>query len=97
VRLTLDNIDWRNRALRVRQAKTRQSLQLPLTDEAAKDGLVTSEEALRYALSLPIAALISGINTLEWLEKNARVAALFKPFSREEMAALELRCSSKKQ
>jgi site-specific recombinase XerD len=35
VRLTLDNIDWRNRALRVRQAKTRQSLQLPLTDEAA--------------------------------------------------------------
>jgi site-specific recombinase XerD len=35
VRLTLDNIDWRNRALRVRHAKTRQSLQLPLTDEAA--------------------------------------------------------------
>jgi predicted aldo/keto reductase-like oxidoreductase len=31
------------------------------------------------------------------LEKNARVAASFKPFSREEMAALEQRCSSKKQ
>ena len=65
--------------------------------QAVKDGLVTSEEALRYALSLPIAALISGINTLEWLEKNARVAASFKPFSGEEMAALEQRCSSKKQ
>jgi len=65
--------------------------------QAIKDGLVTSEEALRYALSLPIAALISGINTLEWLEKNAKVAASYKPFSREEMAALEQRCSSKKQ
>jgi len=65
--------------------------------QAVKDGLVTSEEALRYALSLPIAALISGINTPEWLEKNARVAASFKPFSRAEMAALEQRCSSRKQ
>jgi aryl-alcohol dehydrogenase-like predicted oxidoreductase len=62
-----------------------------------KDGLVTSEECLRYALSLPIAAVISGIDTLEWLEKNARVAANFKPLSRAEMAALEERCSSKKQ
>jgi aryl-alcohol dehydrogenase-like predicted oxidoreductase len=65
--------------------------------QAVKDGLVSSEEALRYGLSLPIASLISGINTLEWLEKNARVAASFKPFSPEEMAALEQRCSSKKQ
>jgi site-specific recombinase XerD len=35
VRLTLDDIDWAKRVLRVRQAKTRQSLQLPLTDETA--------------------------------------------------------------
>jgi integrase len=35
VRLTLDDIDWRARTLRVVQTKTRQSLQLPLTDEAA--------------------------------------------------------------
>jgi aryl-alcohol dehydrogenase-like predicted oxidoreductase len=65
--------------------------------QAVKDGLVTSEEALRYALSLPIATLISGIDTLEWLKKNAGVAASFKPFSRAEMAALEQRCSSRKQ
>ncbi len=32
--LTLDDIDWRGRILRVRQTKTRQTLQLPLTDEA---------------------------------------------------------------
>jgi hypothetical protein len=41
--------------------------------------------------------LISGINTQEWLEKNTRVAASFKPLSRTDMAALEQRCSSKKQ
>jgi uncharacterized protein len=62
-----------------------------------KDGLVTSEEALRYALSLPITAVISGIDTPQWLEKNTKVAANFKPFSRAEMAALEQRCSSKKK
>jgi integrase/recombinase XerD len=33
--LTLDDIDWRTRTLRIRQAKTGQVLKLPLTDEAA--------------------------------------------------------------
>jgi integrase len=35
VRLTFESIAWCNRALHVRQAKTRQMLQLPLTDETA--------------------------------------------------------------
>jgi len=35
VRLTLDDIDWSGGTLRIRQTKTRQTLQLPLTDEAA--------------------------------------------------------------
>ncbi len=35
VGLTLDDIDWRRRSLRVHQRKTRQAIQLPLTDEAA--------------------------------------------------------------
>jgi aryl-alcohol dehydrogenase-like predicted oxidoreductase len=64
---------------------------------AIKDGLVTSEEALRYALSLPVTTVISGIDTLEWLEKNTRVAAHFKPLSRKQKLALEQRCSSKRQ
>jgi site-specific recombinase XerD len=34
-RLKLDDIDWRARTLRVSQTKTKQALQLPLTDEAA--------------------------------------------------------------
>jgi site-specific recombinase XerD len=36
VHLTLDDIDWRGRSLCIMQTKTRQKLQLPLTDEAAK-------------------------------------------------------------
>ena len=35
VRLTLDDIDWRARILRVMQTKTKQTIQLPLTDESA--------------------------------------------------------------
>ncbi|HOX58906.1 MAG TPA: aldo/keto reductase [Candidatus Paceibacterota bacterium] len=62
-----------------------------------KDGLVTAEECLRYALSLPVATVVSGIDTMEWLRTNARIASSFKPLTREEMAALEQRCSSKKQ
>ena len=35
VQLTLDDIDWQERTLRISQTKNRQPLQLPLTDEAA--------------------------------------------------------------
>ena len=62
-----------------------------------KDGLVTSEECLRYALSLPVTTVVSGIDTMEWLQKNARVAASFQPLAPKEMADLAQRCSSKKE
>jgi predicted aldo/keto reductase-like oxidoreductase len=62
-----------------------------------KDGLVTSEECLRYALSLPVTTAVSGIDTMEWLQKNAKVAASFKPLTPQEMAELAQRCSSKKE
>jgi integrase/recombinase XerD len=35
IRLSLDDLDWQRRTLRIRQTKTRQTLQMPLTDEAA--------------------------------------------------------------
>jgi aryl-alcohol dehydrogenase-like predicted oxidoreductase len=65
--------------------------------KAINDGLVTSDDALRYVLSLPVTAVVSGIDTMEWLQKNARSAASFKPLTPVEMAELEQRCSSKKQ
>ena len=33
--------------------------------EAIKQGVVTAEECLRYVLSLPIAAIVSGIDSIE--------------------------------
>jgi len=65
--------------------------------KSVKDGVITSGEALRYALSLPIATLISGIDSMAWLQQNASAAASFKPYSPSEMAALEKRCADKKQ
>ena len=35
VHLTLDDLDWRGRTLRVAQTKTKQAIRLPLSDEAA--------------------------------------------------------------
>lgn len=64
---------------------------------SVKDGLITAEEALRYALSLPITTLISGIDSLAWLKINAGAAANFQPYTPREMAALEQRCAGKKQ
>ena len=64
---------------------------------SVKDGVITAAEALRYTLSLPITTLISGIDSLAWLEQNTAVAANFKPYSPEEMAALEKRCVGKSQ
>src|SRR5207253_10346236 len=51
-------------------------------------GVVTVEEALRYAMSLPVATTISGIDSLAVLRQNLRIARGFKPLTAEEMQAL---------
>jgi uncharacterized protein len=57
-------------------------------------GVVSVEEALRYAMSLPVATTISGIDSLEVLRQNLTMARGFKPMSPEEMQALRQRCKS---
>jgi uncharacterized protein len=61
--------------------------------EAVKAGLVTPEEAIRYALSQPIASLVSGIDSMKVLEQNLRIARAFQPMSGEEQEALRQRLS----
>jgi uncharacterized protein len=56
-----------------------------------KRKVVTAEEALRYAMSLPVATTISGIDSMRVLKKNLRVADDFKPMSRRQMDALRKR------
>jgi uncharacterized protein len=54
-------------------------------------GVVTAAEALRYALSLPVAAVVSGIDGLAVLRQNLAVARGFEPMTAAEMDALRAR------
>ncbi len=47
------------------------------------------EDALRYALSLPIATLVSGIDSERVLEQNLKVVREFRPVSQEEKERIE--------
>jgi aryl-alcohol dehydrogenase-like predicted oxidoreductase len=55
-------------------------------------GVVRAEEALRYAMSLPVATTICGIDSLEVLHQNVEIARGFKPLTSEAMHALRERC-----
>lgn len=51
-------------------------------------GAITAEECLRYSMSLPVTTVVSGMDTMDVLEKNLKVAKEFQPYTEEEMAAL---------
>jgi len=61
------------------------------TANAIKQGVIKAEEALRYAMSLPVATTITGINSLEILRQNVQVARTFTPMTAQEMDALRVR------
>jgi len=52
---------------------------------------VPVEDALRYVFSLPVSALVSGIDSMKVLEQNLKIVRDFQPLSRDEMAAIEQR------
>lgn len=64
------------------------------TATAVKTGLVRAEEMLRYAMSLPVATTIAGMDSREVLHQNLRVARGFTPMSAAEMDALRRRCAA---
>src|SRR5947199_8603817 len=57
-------------------------------------GVVGAEEALRYAMSLPVATTISGMESLDVLRQNLTIARGFKPMAPAEMQALRERYRS---
>lgn len=59
-----------------------------------KKGVVTAEEALRYAMSLPVATTIAGIDSLEVLRQNVAIARGFTPMAPREMQALRDHCAT---
>jgi uncharacterized protein len=63
------------------------------TGAAIKKGVVTAEESLRYAMSLPgVTTTITGMESLEVLRQNLKIAQGFQPFTDAEMNALRARC-----
>jgi aryl-alcohol dehydrogenase-like predicted oxidoreductase len=60
---------------------------------AVKTGLVKAEEMLRYAMSLPVATTIAGMDSFAVLRQNLRVARGFKPMTAKEMQTLRDRCA----
>lgn len=59
--------------------------------EPIKQGLVTVEEALRYVLSLPIASLVSGIDSRQVLQQNLGIVRNLTPMTVAEMETLRTR------
>jgi uncharacterized protein len=60
--------------------------------EMVTSGMITPEEGLRYAMSLPVATTISGMDSLAVLGQNLEIARKFKPMEAAEMDALRERC-----
>ncbi|MGA7119374.1 MAG: aldo/keto reductase [Polyangiaceae bacterium] len=57
--------------------------------DPVRKGVVTAQEALRYAMSVPgIATTVSGVDGLDILRQNLAVASGFEPMRPEEMQAL---------
>src|SRR6202451_2513806 len=57
--------------------------------EPIQNGAVTAEEALRYAMSLPVATTITGMEKPDILRQNLRIAQNFQAMVASEMRALE--------
>jgi aryl-alcohol dehydrogenase-like predicted oxidoreductase len=62
--------------------------------ELVRQGAVTPEQGLRYAMSLPVATTISGVDSMQVLDQNLHVAVNFKPLEAAEMDALRKQCRS---
>src|SRR5450631_3597729 len=60
--------------------------------EPVQKGVLTGEEALRYAMSLPVATTITGIDNQEVLQQALKVAQGFEPLQSAAMQSLRDRC-----
>ena len=63
----------------------------------AKSQAATAVEGLRYAMSLPVSTVVSGMDSMEVLEENLAAFRNFKPLSSPEKKALEARSQGKSE
>jgi uncharacterized protein len=57
-------------------------------------GALTAEEALRFAMSLPVTTTITGMERLDVVRQNLKIAREFQPLSETEMQAIAERVRS---
>lgn len=62
--------------------------------EPIKQGVITPEEALRYVLSLPVATVVSGIDSHEVLRQNLGIVRRFVSMTAQDRAALRTRVAA---
>ena len=79
---------WMGAGLRGRQMGVLGMKSLGGSGEIVRFGVATAQEALRYAMSLPVSTTISGIDSLDVLHQNLAVAQGFVPMTPEDMQAL---------
>jgi aryl-alcohol dehydrogenase-like predicted oxidoreductase len=60
--------------------------------EMVRHGGVTAAEALSYAMSLPVAVTIAGMESMDVLKQNLEIARGFHPLSTAQMQQLRDRC-----
>jgi hypothetical protein len=53
-----------------------------------KSNTVSAEECLRYAMNLPVAVVITGIDSQAILDQAIRTAKSFKPLTRDQVSAI---------
>lgn len=53
-----------------------------------KNGIVTPAEALRFAMTLPVSTVCSGMDSLQVLQENIETTRKFKPMSENEISTL---------
>jgi predicted aldo/keto reductase-like oxidoreductase len=52
------------------------------------EGIASADECLRYAMSLPVATVVTGCDSVERVEQALRVAAGFRPMAEADVSAL---------
>jgi aryl-alcohol dehydrogenase-like predicted oxidoreductase len=60
-----------------------------------REGIATAEEALAYAMSLPVSVVVTGCDSVERVRQAIRIASGFRPLPEKEVLALLARTAPK--
>ena len=60
-----------------------------------REGIATAEEALAYAMSLPVSVVVTGCDSVERVRQAIRIASGFRPLPEKEVEALLARTAPK--